>query len=65
MDKKELLAMILEYAMYCQKIVKAQITFKANPTTENETAYFDLLSEDDDKWQKLVNYVYDDEPIDF
>ena len=59
MNKQKLVLMILDYVDYRQSNTKAY--YKRNNSTQAEEEWLDLVVGEDDEWQKLIHYIYQDE----
>jgi hypothetical protein len=66
MDKQHLCKLILEYTQYKEKIrdaywYKEECLKQNKPNAEQAIEqWIDLIAEDDDRWQNLINYIYQD-----
>lgn len=61
MNKQKLLTMICQYVAFKESIIHAYYDKTMKHSLCAEDRYYSLISDDDDKWQEIVNYVYADE----
>lgn len=61
MDKEKLLVMICQYVAFKENVQQAYYQYLHDKTEDNENYWHSLLIQDDDRWQKIVNYVYQED----
>ena len=61
MDKQKLLQMIAQYTAYKELVVQSYYYNAMHPSKEAQKQHHALVRGVDERWQRLVNYIYAEE----
>jgi hypothetical protein len=54
--------MICQYIAFKESIQQAHYNNLREPSEENQNALIKLILQDDERWQEMVNYIYQYDP---
>ena len=53
--------MICQYVAFKENVQQAYYQYLKDKTEDNEDYWHSLLIQDDDRWQQVVNYIYQED----